>query len=193
MQPWATLVVIGAKKIETRSWNTKYRGPLLIHASKKMTRKQKDLCKQKYFKDALRQEEELPLGAIVGSVTLVETIKTDQIMFLKGFDIKGKRWELSNQELSFGNYTEGRLAWALSDHHKFQKHLFIKGSLSVWDFDARICRQCGCTDKDACLNEVWGPCSWREEDLCSHCYMINNKLIRPESVKRLDYQLFQTI
>jgi hypothetical protein len=29
-QPWATLVAIGAKKIETRSWPTNYRGPLAI-------------------------------------------------------------------------------------------------------------------------------------------------------------------
>lgn len=27
-QPWATLVAIGAKKIETRSWTTTYRGAL---------------------------------------------------------------------------------------------------------------------------------------------------------------------
>ena len=27
-QPWATLVAIGAKRIETRSWSTRYRGPL---------------------------------------------------------------------------------------------------------------------------------------------------------------------
>lgn len=33
-QPWATLVAIGAKKIETRSWSTSYRGPVAIHASK---------------------------------------------------------------------------------------------------------------------------------------------------------------
>lgn len=31
-QPWATLVAIGAKHIETRSWGTAYRGPLAIHA-----------------------------------------------------------------------------------------------------------------------------------------------------------------
>ncbi len=34
LQPWATLVVMGVKQIETRSWRTDYRGPLLIHASK---------------------------------------------------------------------------------------------------------------------------------------------------------------
>lgn len=32
-QPWATLVAIGAKHFETRSWLCHYRGPLAIHAS----------------------------------------------------------------------------------------------------------------------------------------------------------------
>lgn len=34
-QPWASLVALGAKTIETRSWSTKYRGPLLIHAARR--------------------------------------------------------------------------------------------------------------------------------------------------------------
>ena len=33
-EPWATLVAIEAKRIETRSWQTGYRGELLIHAAK---------------------------------------------------------------------------------------------------------------------------------------------------------------
>ncbi len=32
-QPWATLLLLGAKRYETRSWRTDYRGPLLIHTS----------------------------------------------------------------------------------------------------------------------------------------------------------------
>jgi hypothetical protein len=43
-QPFATLVAIGAKKIETRSWSTKYRGPLAIHAAKTIPREYKSLC-----------------------------------------------------------------------------------------------------------------------------------------------------
>jgi hypothetical protein len=31
-QPWASLIVSGAKDCENRSWATSYRGPLLIHA-----------------------------------------------------------------------------------------------------------------------------------------------------------------
>lgn len=33
-QPWAHLIVHGIKDIENRSWNTKYRGPFLVHAGK---------------------------------------------------------------------------------------------------------------------------------------------------------------
>lgn len=34
-QPWASLVAVGAKTIETRSWSTSYRGPLAIHAARR--------------------------------------------------------------------------------------------------------------------------------------------------------------
>lgn len=43
-QPWATLVALGKKKIETRSWKTDYRGPLAIHVAKKFTGEQRYLC-----------------------------------------------------------------------------------------------------------------------------------------------------
>lgn len=33
-QPYATLIVCGLKRFETRSWATTYRGPLVIHAAK---------------------------------------------------------------------------------------------------------------------------------------------------------------
>ncbi|KQO04623.1 hypothetical protein ASF12_13925 [Paenibacillus sp. Leaf72] len=32
IQPWATLIAIGAKQYETRGWSTKHRGALAIHA-----------------------------------------------------------------------------------------------------------------------------------------------------------------
>lgn len=36
MQPWAWLIVNGHKDIENRDWPTKYRGPVAIHAGKKV-------------------------------------------------------------------------------------------------------------------------------------------------------------
>src|SRR6202030_2406661 len=43
-QPWATLVAIGAKRIETRSWPTLYRGPLAIYAAKRFPKWAQDTC-----------------------------------------------------------------------------------------------------------------------------------------------------
>ncbi len=33
----------------------------------------------------------------------------------------------------------------------------------------RFCRECGCTDFDACVHPEHGACWWVEPDLCSHC------------------------
>ena len=33
-QPWASLIISGAKRVENRSWPTRHRGPLAIHAGK---------------------------------------------------------------------------------------------------------------------------------------------------------------
>lgn len=44
-QPWASLIAIGAKTLETRSWRTGYRGPLAIHYA---------LCHMEPFRSVLR-------------------------------------------------------------------------------------------------------------------------------------------
>jgi hypothetical protein len=35
-QPWATLIMTGAKDVENRLWHTNFRGRIAIHSSKKM-------------------------------------------------------------------------------------------------------------------------------------------------------------
>lgn len=34
IQPWATLIILGEKQIETRCWSTNIRGKIAIHAGK---------------------------------------------------------------------------------------------------------------------------------------------------------------
>lgn len=36
-QPWAWMIIHGGKNVENRSWSTRFRGPVLIHAAKGMT------------------------------------------------------------------------------------------------------------------------------------------------------------
>ena len=54
-QPYADLLVSGKKTIELRTWNTKFRGGFLIHASKKV-----DKLRLKIDPDSL------VMGSIVG-------------------------------------------------------------------------------------------------------------------------------
>ncbi len=42
LQPWAWLIVNGHKDIENRTWRMDYRGPLVIHAGKKLSQDQLD-------------------------------------------------------------------------------------------------------------------------------------------------------
>lgn len=53
LQPWATLVALGAKRRETRSWPTRYRGPIAIHASKGMPRASEEACSLPLIKEVL--------------------------------------------------------------------------------------------------------------------------------------------
>ena len=55
-QPWATLIAIGAKTIETRSWSTLYRGDLAIHAAKGFPR----YARETLFEEAFR----VPLAGV---------------------------------------------------------------------------------------------------------------------------------
>lgn len=50
-QPWATLIAIGAKHYETRSWNIHFRGEIAIHAAR--TGSQLPIAKMQPFRDVL--------------------------------------------------------------------------------------------------------------------------------------------
>lgn len=52
-QPWASLVAIGAKRVETRSWPARYAGPVAIQASLKFPPSARDLCDSGPFRGAL--------------------------------------------------------------------------------------------------------------------------------------------
>lgn len=77
-QPWAWLIVNGHKDIENRDWATKFRGLVLIHASKGMTRDEYEDCKfvTKGLKPALEFPafEALERGGIVGCAEITNCV-----------------------------------------------------------------------------------------------------------------------
>lgn len=135
LQPWATLIVIGAKKIETRSWNTKYRGEILIHASKKFTKEQDRLAFE--FSQELKDSRiyHCHRGSIIGKANLVDTNHTDLINIFGLYDTDGINVNVTDKERMFGNYGHDRYGWLLSDPVLLDYPITAKGNLSLWNFE----------------------------------------------------------
>ena len=120
-QPWAMLMVIGAKTIETRSWGTSHRGLLWIHAGLKTSNDLIDVWHTQPFKSMLwsagiRRWQDLPRGAVIGKVELVDCRKivspNDVVPDPKDFEREGGfMLPPASPELEFGNYKSGRYAW----------------------------------------------------------------------------------
>lgn len=148
LQPWATLIVIGAKRIETRSWNTKHRGDLLIHASKRWDNKLYqsilDIGAEQILDDAgykltrIKNGKvftNLPLGSIIGKVNLRDT---SDMVTLNAFNYAWGNYCITPEEKSFGDYSPGRFGWLLSDPEQFKTPIPAKGNLSLWDYDIKL-------------------------------------------------------
>jgi hypothetical protein len=81
-QPWAWLIVNGYKTIENRTWPTKFRGRVLIHASKGMTHDEYDDVEDylMFSESTAIQAIRLPAftaldrGGIVGVATITDCI-----------------------------------------------------------------------------------------------------------------------
>ena len=77
-QPWATLIALGLKDSENRSWRTKFRGRFCIYASlilgtemwSMLTKEQLAIIKEKNPELLKKPIDSLPRGEIIGAVTL---------------------------------------------------------------------------------------------------------------------------
>lgn len=121
-QPWASLIAIGAKRIETRSWSTSYHGPVAIHAAKHWTRELRDLCFEDSFWRVLVGDgvehrhhdpsvcdemvhDRLPRGVLIAVAELIGVVPiTAEFAAV-----------IPDDERAFGDYTPGRFAWVMLD------------------------------------------------------------------------------
>ena len=168
-QPWASLIASGDKLYETRSWPTKYRGPIAIHAGKQLaTIEQLTAC-------GITPEdaEKLPRGAVIATADLVNVW---HIVYNPGTNVdKAKHIPLGAESLStdkhapdFGDYfvptekemalgfwTPGNYAWELRNVKILPEPIPAKGKLGLWDWEpTKCCGTCGTYEdfQGVCLN-----------------------------------------
>lgn len=126
--PWGILIPIGAKSWETRSWQTAYRGPLVIHIAQRFGPDERALCRQSPFRECLavagyHDPADLPWGVFIAIVDLVDIVPTEKIV-----------WDLSPAERAFGNYAPGRFAWKLEQVRPIHPYPF-RGQQGLWSLD----------------------------------------------------------
>lgn len=121
-QPWATLIMQGNKRFEFRSWQTKYRGELLIHAGKEID---KEAVKRlsKYL------PKELPQGKIIGKVTLVNCVKMTP-------ELKEELLK-ENRDIYTKSSFQENYGWQLADVFIFDEPINEKGHLSLWEYEIK--------------------------------------------------------
>jgi activating signal cointegrator 1 len=129
IQPWASLIILGAKRFETRSWKTGYRGPLLIHSSKKLPPAAEALCGVAPFNYHISTPARLPLGCLLGVVEVIECKTTTEIADKLNF-------HPGIPEACFGDYRPGRWAWELRVLQRFEEPIRANGHLGLWDYIA---------------------------------------------------------
>ncbi len=126
LQPWASLVILGYKTIETRSWSTAYRGELMIHASQ--GKSGMGFCDQPIFKKYLRNVD-VPFGAIIGVVSLDSIIQITDLA-LSDSTLN----EMTLEEKIFGDYTTSRFAWILRNPLPLDKPIPARGYQRLWQY-----------------------------------------------------------
>ena len=141
-QPWATLVAIGAKRIETRSWRTPYRGSLAIHAAKGYPSWAKETCFTEPFASVLDAagiyKQAMPRGIVLATCRLIACVPTRDLHLGRIVECdpsaRCEPFPITEQELAFGDYSPGRWAWLLADVIAFPIPIPARGALSLWEW-----------------------------------------------------------
>lgn len=107
--PWTELVVNGIKPVENRKWATKYRGALLIHASKTWDT-EGALWILRNTAIALRPQFDYIYGAIIGQVDLIECVANHS-----------SPWFF------------GPIGWVLGKAKAYKRPVYWRGELGVFE------------------------------------------------------------
>jgi hypothetical protein len=129
-QPHASLVAVGAKRIETRGWSTRWRGQLAIAAGASLPPFVQrlggaDPISMALARGGIHAVHDLPLGRVLAVVDVLDVISTT--------DVRMDRLLLANEfEARFGDYSSGRFGWHLGGLLPLAEPVPVRGRQRIW-------------------------------------------------------------
>lgn len=133
IQPWASLIALGEKQYETRSWPTSYRGPIAIHAGRRTKQAETFIDEMVYdfpdpfYNQRLYKADDFHFGAIIAVAVLDDCFRTN-----------AKLPYISEQERGLGDWTPGRWAWRIEDITVLEQPIPMSGKQGLWDVPTEI-------------------------------------------------------
>lgn len=137
-QPWAELIILGHKTMETRGWKPYYSDRrIAIHAAA-----YKRLPHEIYMEIAAAIgipperyngswlyyiEHRIPaesFGAVIGTATIGRVLTSSEAVKV-----------ISLKEMALGDYSPRRYAWELTDVQAFEKPIPARGQQGLWEWD----------------------------------------------------------
>lgn len=115
-QPWASLIVAGIKNIENRTWRTKLRGKIYVHAGADypyvdLTDEQEDPIRGDLRYNFIKRR--FPISAIIGEIDVIDCVQNHPSVWAE----------------------QGVWNWVLANPVKYdQPILNVKGKLSLWEY-----------------------------------------------------------
>jgi hypothetical protein len=127
LQPYAELIARGEKRVENRTWRTRYRGPLAIHAGLSRDRLAIAEC------DGLVvPADDLIFGAIVAVAEFVACVPIDELRLQRPFaefaELHSIRWLREHE------HAHGPWCWVLADVQRLATPIAMAGARTVERF-----------------------------------------------------------
>lgn len=125
-QPYASLIANDEKFIENRTWETKYRGPLAIHAGKG----------SQYLSS--RELERYPTGCVIAVAKLTACV---ELAFILEMNTTTKRHRCIPGSIKWWSeaarheHAEGPWCWILEDVQQFEP-IPAKGAQGLWNWES---------------------------------------------------------
>jgi len=120
-EPWGSAIARGLKCNETRGWETKYRGPLVIHCARTTAHLRfifdPSVC-EAFQRVGIYSLDDLSPGRLVAVCDLVEVKTSAQVVAEGG---------LSKVERALGNYDPGRFIWILDNIRRLPNPIEYRG------------------------------------------------------------------
>ena len=143
-QPWASLIAVGAKTIETRSWappKNLIGERIAIHAGKRLVSESFAPEVWQPIWDSRGKEIEVPLGAVVCTAVLECAMQVQSIRCgvafcdaLPSYTPRKLESEMCIDIDPYGDFDVGRWLWILEDVQPLVEAIFARGYQGFWDW-----------------------------------------------------------